>query len=220
MLFQQPSNNVTLAERGVEVVLATPELPGLRTRVEVQGAWQRSRLRRVGIEVGSSFELFQLSPQVRRTAYWDGTTRIGERGIVTARLLHQLPSRGLALTSTVQHVLRDVQRDVAGTDTLSFAGYLTRDGRVVPIPPEDVYMSQYQDLRHHRSGYATDERRTRGDWLVTFQALKSLPRDLRLLVYAYNALDRRGMAYDAYGSRVRTFAPRRIGVQLTAPLGR
>ena len=219
VLLQQPTNNVTLAERGIEVVLATPELPGLRTRVEIQGAWQRSRLRRVGIEVGSSFELFQIAPQVRRTAYWDGTTRVGERALLTTRLLHQLPSRGLSLTATVQHALRDVHRDIAGTDTLSFAGYLTRDGRVVPIPREDVYMAQYQDLRHHRSGYASEERRTRGDWLVTFQALKSLPRDMRLLFYAYNALDRRGMGYDAFGSRVRTFAPRRIGVQLTAPLG-
>src|SRR5206468_11019949 len=110
--------------------------------------------------------------------------------LLTTRVIHHQPRVGLVVTGTVQAYLREITRTEAGTDTLAFAGYITRSGQLVPVPREQRTEPQFADLRVPRIGLLTEPRKGPVDWLFSLQASKTLPLGGRLSVYAFNALDR------------------------------
>jgi len=69
---------------------------------------------------------------------------------VTTRLIHHQPRVGLVITGTLQVYLREVRVNEGGTDTLAFAGYITRSGELVPVPPEQRTDPHYRDVRLRR----------------------------------------------------------------------
>jgi outer membrane receptor protein involved in Fe transport len=218
VLLARPSNTLTLETSGYEMTLALPELTRLHTRVEVQAAWLRTSLHSAGIEVGGYFGPFQVDPRRPRTPYWEGSTQTGARTLLNYRVIHQQPTAGLVITATVQHTAHEVRHLIAATDTLSFAGYITRAGELVPVPPADRSRPEYSDIQLPRRGVLTDEVVVPPDWLLSIQVSKSLPLEGRLSFYAFNALDRVGQ-YARPGRASRVYPGMRFGIELSLQPG-
>jgi len=218
VLIDHPANNLDLRSRGFELTAILPEIAPLRTRVAILAAWTHSKLASEGLDFGVGFDDFQLNERVPRAPYWESVVRTGERLVVTSRLIHHQPRIGLVITATMQLFVRELRANEGGTDTLTFAGYITRAGTPVPVPASQRADSQYHDLRLPRVGVLTDPQRAPVDWLLGIQVSKSLPLDGRLSFYAFNALDRIG----SYGGRTtapRLFPAARFGLEVTMPLG-
>ena len=218
ILIGRPENNLALWTRGIEVTLSTPPLPLLRTRLEVQGAWLESRMRRDGYEfIGVTFAEFQLRDRAR-IPFYDATTRTGRRSLLTWRLVHHQPAVGLVVTATVQQTLNEGVQDKGDTDSLSFAGYITRAGARVVVSRADRLDPQYADLRGARADLVGRAFTTPNGWLMNLQVSKALPADGRLSFYAFNALSLVGR-YGDTGAVNRLNPPVRFGMELTMPLG-
>ncbi|HEY6108816.1 MAG TPA: hypothetical protein VIV56_07930, partial [Gemmatimonadales bacterium] len=218
VLIDQPDNNLDLRSRGLELTAILPEIVPLRTRIAIQAAWSWSRLESDGLDFGTGFDEFQLNERQLRAPYWQSIVQTGERLLLTTRLIHHQPRVGLVITGTVQLFVREVRLNRGGTDTLAFAGYVTRAGVLVPVPLAQRSDSQYHDLRLPRLGVLDDPQRGPVDWLFSLQVSKSLPLDGRLSFYAFNAFDRLG----SYGGRTtvpRLFPSARFGLEVTMPLG-
>jgi outer membrane receptor protein involved in Fe transport len=218
VLLVRPANTLTLETSGYEVTLALPELARLHTRVEVQAAWLRTSLHSDGIEVGNYFGPFQVDPRRARTPYWEGSTQTGERTLLNYRVIHQQPTVGLVITATVQHTAHEVRHLIAATDTLDFAGYVTRAGELVPVPAADRSRAEFADIQLPRRGVLTDEVVVPPDWLLSLQVSKSLPLEGRLSFYAFNAFDRVGQ-YSRPGRASRLYPGMRFGVEVTLQPG-
>jgi hypothetical protein len=217
-LIDRPANNLRLRSSGIELTAILPEIKPLRTRVAFSGAWSKSRLESSSLEFGTNFDDFQLTETQPRSPYWEGTVRTGDRILLTTRIIQHQPGAGLVITGTLQTYLREVLVNKGATDTLGFAGYITRSGRLVPVPRERRGDPEFADIRQSRSGLLIDPQRGPVDWLFSLQLSKSLPLDGRLSFYAFNVFDRIG----SYGGRTTTsrlFPPLRFGLELTAPLG-
>jgi hypothetical protein len=215
-IIDRRANNLTLTERGMELTAVLRNIPGFRTAIEVQGSWIANRLENDGIEFGKNFSNFQLSRTQPRTPYWNGVTREGEVMLLTTRLIHHQPELGLVITATVQHTLRQKKRDIGGSDTLSFAGYMTRAGVLVPVPRSQRGDAQYNDLHEARVALV-DQASSPVDWILGLQISKTLPLEGRLSFYAFNAFDKIGR----YGSASQTpllYSSTRFGLELMMPL--
>jgi hypothetical protein len=215
VLLDRPANILRLESNGYEGTLLLPEIRPLRLRLAVQGAWTRTTFFQRGPDFGREFTEFQLDPADPRNPYWENVTRKGERALVTWRLIHHQPRLGLVVTAVVEHIVHEEREDVAGTDSLAFAGYVTRAGELVPVPPEQRGDPQYADLRLPRSGTFLPPTQTPSDWLVSVQVSKTLPLDGELRFYAFNLLDRLGRIIPR-GQR--TFPRLRFGLEVTVPL--
>jgi outer membrane receptor protein involved in Fe transport len=218
VLLLQPANSLALGTRGFEATLALPEATALQTRLEIQGAWIWTRLESSGLEVGTYFSDFQLRGTQPRTPYWEGTTRTGDRLLLNYRLIHQQPSVGLVITTTVQHVPRESLRSIGGRDSLEFAGYITRTGEVVAVPEAERGREEYRDIQLPRRTLITERTRTLADWLLSVQVSKTLPLDGRLSLYAFNAFDRVGQ-YPRPGWAQRLHPPVRFGLEVSLSPG-
>jgi hypothetical protein len=220
VLIYRPANNLEVNTRGIEVTAFFPEISAIKTRFDLQGAWIREEMSQGGLDYGSklAFSDFQLMGNTPRTPYWNGRNPTGERAIVTYRMVHQRPALGLIITAYLQHYIKETRQDLAATDTLAFAGYLTRDARLVPVPPEDRTDPQYADLRKSRAGILSSPESAPPDWLFSIQVSKTLPLDGRLSFYAFNAFDRQG-GFGTATSASRVFSPVRFGFEVTMPLG-
>ena len=221
ILIQRPSNNRTLRSRGLELIASLPEIPGLRTRIEANGAWIASRYRADAIVFGggTAFSDMQLNPDIARAPYYHAGFGTGERVIMTYRAVHHQPELGFVATVTVQHTFHEKRRDIGETDTLAFEGYITRDARLIPVPPADRTLPQYADLRRPRTGLLITSQPAPGDWLLSFQVSKSIGAAGRLSLYAFNAFDRPGQPAIT-GRTPRLYPNLRYGVELTLPLAR
>jgi hypothetical protein len=217
VLLDRPAHNLSVRSRGLELTAAIPEIPHTRTRMLVNGSWSRSEVDNASILFNSEFSNFQLAEHIPRAPYWNGSTRTGERLLVTSRLIHQQPKIGIVVMATIQVTLRETRRDIAATDTLSFAGYITRAGVLVPVPVEQRGDAQFADLHVGLKGQRTDEQRAPRDWLLNLQVSKTLPLGGRFAFYAFNLLDKVGNYGDAF-TRARLFPPMRVGVEITMPV--
>jgi hypothetical protein len=218
ILVDRPANSLDLLNRGVEVTATFPEWRAIRTRIEIQGSYTETRLVNNALDFGTDalFTGFQLDPTIPRAPYWDGVTRWGRRTMATYRLIHYQPQLGLVITATVQQTLSENTRDIGGTDTLSFTGYITRAGTLVPVAPSQRGLPQYADLRNPRLDILTQEQGAPSDWLMSLQVAKALPGDGRLSFFAFNATDRTGR-YAQPGVAPRPYGPMRFGLELTLP---
>src|SRR5439155_15083648 len=78
-LIDRPANNLALRSSGLELIAILPELAPLRTRIALQAAWSKSRLRSDGVQFGIRFDDFQLNERQLRAPYWEGALRTGQR---------------------------------------------------------------------------------------------------------------------------------------------
>jgi hypothetical protein len=215
-LIDRPANNVQVRTSGLELTMLVPEIETFNLRLAVQGAWARTKLRARGIELASGFSDFQLSPTAQRAPYWEAATRTGERMLLTTRLIHQQPRAGLVITGTLQYTLRENRQDLGGSDTLSFAGYVTRAGDLVPVPADIRGRAEFADLRVARNGLF-NQQQSPADWLFSLQVSKTMPLGGRLSFYAFNAFDRVGQ-YASQSVSPRLFPAARFGLELTLPV--
>lgn len=216
VLVDTPTNDVSNDGRGVELIVALPEFTPLRLRVETQAQYASSRVRTNDIEFGSTFSEFQQTNRPR-TPFWDPSTRDGERTVVTTRLVHHQPSVGLVVTGTLQLYLRQSRHDEAGTDTLSFAGYLDRQGTLTRVSAAERGQPAYADLRRTRTGYLLLASDAPTEWLFNLQIAKSLGDRGRFTFYAFNAFDRIGRRGGGAAVPI-LHPPARFGVELSFPL--
>jgi len=219
ILIDRPDNVMTVSSKGVELTALLPEIPYLKTRLHVTGQWIETRQTTDALYYGSAskFEEFSLLQSKERTPYWEGVTAVGRRALVTYRLIHHQPELGLVLTGILQHNVTDFARDLGGTDTLAFAGYVTRAARQVPVPPSERAREEYRDLRIPRAGVYGDPQETPADWLLSVQVSKTFPMNGRLSFWAYNLLDRRGI-YGTSAMAHRLYGKMRFGLELFMPV--
>jgi len=212
VLIYRPDNVLTQKNRGFELIASFPEWRPIRTRLQVTGAWVKTDQKTDALYFGNaaSFSDFQLLEHNQRIPYWEGATEVGERVLLTYRVIHHQAHAGLLLTATVQHNVREMFEDIAGTDTLAYLGYLTRDARLVPVPETERGAFEYRDLRQPRTGTLDEPVSTPADWLLSVQVSKTLPLDGRLNFWAFNLLDRRGI-----GSR--PYRAVRVGLEVAMP---
>lgn len=218
VLLDRPANTLTVRATGLEVTALVPEIPRLRTRVAILGSWTRSALSNRSVELTSSFTEFQLSPNIARVPYWNGSERIGERILLTTRAIHHQPGAGLVITAIVQAILRETRETRGAVDSLSWAGYITRSGSLVPVAHAERNAPQFADIRRPRTGVLSGQQRAPADWLLGLQVSKALPGDGRLSFYAFNAFDRAGNFGDR-DTQPRLFPALRFGLEVTMPLG-
>lgn len=218
IVIDRRANNLTIHGRGAEATLTLPEIPALRTRVSVQGSWSTDRLENSGVDLAATFGTFQLDQRQARSPYWSESTRTGELALLTTRVIHHQPAIGLVVTGTIQHTLRQTQRDEGGTDTLSWDGYITRAGQLVPVPASQRAAPIYQDLRIlPRLGVLIVPQTAPVEWIFNLQVSKSLPANGRLSFYAFNAFDRVGSYGDLHRAAL-LYSPRRFGIEVSMPL--
>jgi outer membrane receptor protein involved in Fe transport len=218
IFVDRPRNLQHIENRGVEWTLSLPEVQRIRTRFELLGAWTVSRLSNDAVDLGQtpSVSNFQLDSLIKRTPYWKGLLERGERALTTARFIHHQPALGLVITGTVEYFIRENTVQQGATDTLAWAGYVTRTGTFVPVPAERRGDPQYADLRHQRVGLLTVPASPAPDWLLNLQVAKTVFGEGRLAFQAFNALDRRGQpATISRASRI--FPTSRFGLELTVP---
>ena len=137
---------------------------------------------------------------------------------MTTRVIHHQPAAGLVITGTLQYIFKETRQDIGGTDTLSWAGYITRAGVFVPVPRAQRTDPQYADLRESRSGLLVQPQVTPVDWLFSLQVSKTLPLDGRLSFYAFNSFDRLG-TFGGANTVPRPYPAVRFGLEVTMPLG-
>jgi hypothetical protein len=219
ILVDRPANNLHLLGEGVEVSLGLPWVRPLNLKLNVEAAWAKTHLTRDGLDFGRQFaETFQMNANRLRSPYWESPVRTGDRMILTYRLIHHQPRLGLVFTATVQHIARERRRNIGGNDTLAFAGYITRAGELVPVPPERRGDPEFADLRVVRVGFFNEPEATQPDWMLSLNLSKTLPLGGRLSFFAFNALDRQGKLASP-GFQGRVYQPLRYGLTLTMPLG-
>jgi hypothetical protein len=209
-------NGGRLTTRGVEYTLNLPAFPALRTYLEVSGAMVESRLATSDRDYGSplSVSRFQVDSSVRRIPYFIGSASRAQRGIVTWRLVHHQPRIGLVLTGTVQQRVNFEQQVLSSRDSLSFVGYVTRTGELVPVPDSDKILPEYADLRRSPTGVPPLFSRQPDDWIFSLQVAKSVGAGGRLSFYVFNALDKLATFG---GGVVRTLPASRFGAELSLP---
>jgi outer membrane receptor protein involved in Fe transport len=214
IIVQRPANHLDVTNEGFELVATLPEIPLLRTRLQVLGSWVRTDWKAIGVHVGTAtrFSDFQMSQVQQRAPYWLDVLERGEKRLITYRLIHHQPALGLVVTATIQHNLKDFLDDVDSRDTLAFAGYVTRDARSVPVPEAERGLPEYQDLRVPRGGLIAPQS-TPPDWMLGLQVSKALPLEGELRFWAYNALDRVGRYAEA-GEQPRLYGRVQFGVEL------
>lgn len=182
IFVDRPENLQRIENRGVEWNVVLPELHALQTRAELSGAWTISRLTNDAIDLGEAPRLsgFQLDARRARVPYWVGNEERGERALTTIRMVHHQSQLGLVVTGTVQYFLRErtVQQDA--TDTLSWAGYVTRSGQLIGVSREHRGESQYRDLRQQRVGVSSQPLSPPPDWLLSLQVAKTMFGEGRL----------------------------------------
>lgn len=214
ILVLRPANYLRLVTEGIELTATLPEIPKIRTRLQVQGSLVRTDWTSDAIHVGTAtrFSDFQLSQVQQRAPYWQGVHERGEKQLITYRLIHHQPALGLVITATVQHNLKDFLDDVGSRDTLAFAGYMTRAAELVPVPVQDRTLPEYQDLRIPRGGLI-EPQSTPADWMMGLQVSKTLPLEGELRFWAFNALDRVGRYAEA-GEQSRVYGRVQFGVEV------
>lgn len=217
VLVSRLANNTGMRGSGVEFTADFQEIPALRTRLAFQGALVRSRIESDGLDFARDFGVFQLSERQPRSPYYEGIVRTGERALLNTRIIHQQPAIGLIITGTIQHTLHEVVRNEGATDSLAFAGYINRQGVLVPVPLAERGEAQYADLRIPRVNVLLNAQESPPDWLFSLQVMKTLPRNGRLSFYAFNAFDRTGR-FAGPNSRPRRYSPNRFGLEITMPL--
>ena len=212
ILLDMPANVLTLDNRGWELTATFPTIRPLGLQLQVQGAFVRTRFQSDALDFGRLFRDFQMDGSDPRSPYWTSILKTAERTILTYRLVHHQPALGLVVTAVVQHVPLDVRADVAATDTLSFTGYITRTGDLVPVPLERRGDPEYEDLRVQRAGVSAVSDTTAADWMASLQVRKTLPAGGQLSFYAFNVFDRLGRLDRSYPSL-------RFGIEVSMPLG-
>jgi outer membrane receptor protein involved in Fe transport len=212
ILLDVPANILTLDNRGVEFTATLPELKPAGLQLQVQGALVHTRFESNAPDFGRIFRDFQVNGSDPRSPYWSSLTQTADRAIMTYRLVLHRPELGLVVTGVFQHILHDVTEDEAATDTLSFSGYITRTGELVPVPPERRGDPEFADLRVERAGISAVRDVTPADWIASLQVRKTLPAGGQLSFYAFNVFDRVGRVG-------RTFPSIRFGIELSMPLG-
>ena len=219
VFIDRPRNMQRVVNRGVEWTLSLPELSIIQTRLELQGAWTVSRLSNMARYLGQSPQVtnFQLDSRQKRAPYWLGANERGERALTTARIIHHQPALGLVLTGTVQYFIRENSVQEGATDTLAWAGYMTRTGVFTPVPAAERGAALYRDLRRQRVGIITVPASPAPDWIFSLQAAKSVLGEGRLSFYAFNAFDRVGRPA-TFGRGSRLFPRLRFGIELTVPV--
>jgi outer membrane receptor protein involved in Fe transport len=219
ILLDVPANVMTLTSRGLELTASFPEIPFIRTRFNVIGQWIESEQVIDALYFGSQYRFgeFSLLPHKERTPYWGGATDMARRILATYRIIHHQPELGLVITGILQHNISDYQENLAGTDTLAYLGYVTRDGQMVPVPESERGNPEYHDLRIPRTGTLKEPRDTPADWMLGVQVAKTFPLDGRLSFWAYNVLDRTGI-YGDVDVAPRWYASMRFGLELMMPV--
>jgi len=222
IFIDRPENDVTQVTRGVELEAMLPEIRPLHTRVQIEGSYAHTRQWSTALYFGDfgTVPAFELSDSEPRLPYWSGGTSTGEQALVTYRLIHQEPELGLVITATIQHNIFDRLVDVGATDSLSFAGYVTRSGRLVPVPADQRSLPQYADLRRTRSGLPTTPTRSPGDWLMSVEVAKTLPLGGRLGFWVFNVTDRPGVLSSSNSVLSRIYSPMRFGLEVSLPAPR
>lgn len=209
-------NGGRVENRGVEFTVILPVIPMLQTRLELSGASIRSTFatddRNFGGDVTTT--AFQVDTSFSRLAYFDAGRGRSRRSVLTWRLVHHEPELGFVLTATVQQRFGERLEALGPRDSVSFVGYVTRNGELIPVPREERFEPQYADLRSARAGTPVLVTRIPGEVLVALQVAKSLGRSSRLSFYAFNAFDRIA-SFGAGGGR--PSPPTRFGAELTLP---
>jgi hypothetical protein len=210
-------NGGRLDNRGAEFTLVLPVIASLRTRLEVNGATLESRFATTDRNFGgiSGLSTFQVDTTVKRVAYFEGAASRSRRSIVTWRLVHHQPDLGLVITGTVQQRLGERRQTLLNTDSTAFAGYLGRDGVLVPVPLERRDDVAFADLRRLRSSLSSVVTTVPNDWVMTLQVAKSLPGAGRLSFYVFNVTDK--FVTLGSGGTARALPNSRFGVELTLP---
>jgi outer membrane receptor protein involved in Fe transport len=217
ILISSPANNTSVVTSGFEAIASLPEIPRLQTRFMIQAAYASSRVSQTGIQFAPDFEDFELQLNRSRSPYYESIIRTGRRLLVTTRIIHQQPVLGLIITGTLQHTLGEKIQNIGPTDSLSFAGYVTRSGTLVPVPAAQRGDPQYADVRAPRKSILATAQVSPADWLFSFQVSKTLPLDGRFSFFAFNSFDRQGR----FGSSTtisRPYQSTRFGLELTVPL--
>jgi len=218
ILIDRPGNILDVVNRGLELTATLPEIAAIGTRLNLTGSWVETETSSDARFFGTrnDFRTFQLSSAQSRTPYWEGFAERGERILFLYRIIHHQPTLGLVATLTIQHNVFDEVDDTSAIDTLAFAGYVTRAGDLVPVPPERRGDPEFADLRQPRSGRSLPARSARSDWFANFQVSKALPLDGQLRVWAFNYLDRRGQFTES-DRLSRPYPAVRFGLEVMLP---
>ena len=218
MFLTRYVNGGHLDSKGVEFTVAFPDIPRLRKRLEVSGATIETRFSTTDLDFGNQYTAvnnFELDTNITRIPYYIGASQRAKRTIITWRLVHHQPDLGLVVTATVQQLKGDVRQVTGRTDSLAFAGYITRAGVLVPVAEADKLDPSYADLRRRTAGTTQLSTSQPDDWVMSLQVAKSLGRSGRLSFYVYNVLDK--LATFGAGGAVRSIPASRFGAELTLP---
>jgi hypothetical protein len=209
-------NGGRLDNRGVELIASFPVIPALRTRLEVGGATVETVFGRDELDLGGASRLaeFQVDTQIKRVPYFGGATSRTTRTIVTWRLVHHQPELGLVITGTIQQRRGEERQTLTQNDSLSFLGFITREGALIAVPPEARTDPQYADLRSVRGDARNSITAVPDDWLMSLQVAKSVLGAGRLSFYVFNTFDRFA-TFNAAAAR--TAPSTRFGLELTLP---
>lgn len=217
IFLDQYANGGTLRSRGMEFTVALPVIPALRTRLEVNGASITTNFATDDRNFGPANRLgeFQVDTRYPRIAYYEGIRTLASRALVTWRLVHHQPELGLVITGTLQQRSGEKRQTLTIPDSLGFAGYLSRDGTLTPVPREQRANPEYRDLVAMRPSVGAGVSESPNDWVATLQVAKSIARGGRLSFYVYNVTDK--FITISGGGALRAMPASRFGAEVTLP---
>lgn len=218
ILIDRRANNLRVHGDGAEAILTIADVPRIRTSLSTQFSYARSVVQSDDIELlNTNFSAFQVADRIPRVPYWTGSRRVGERMLLTTRIIHHQPAVGLIITATIQHTLREVTLEEGATDTLSFTGYMTRAGVLVPVPRAQRGDPQFSDLHLSRTGQLAGLQATPVQWIASLQVAKTLPLGGRISFYMFNVFDKIG-SYGGAGVAPLLYPSSRFGLELALPI--
>lgn len=183
--YDVPRNTRAIDTRGVELALDLPEWAPVRTALNLNAAWTRTRATDAGLDVEVDRVLGATAPS-RLAVYPGGGGVEAEQLVTSVRLVHRAPAVGLVGSLLVQTVWTQADRPL-GRD-LQLVGYLDRAGRIVPLTPEQAASPEYRAIQRAYLPSALLWERRPPLTLVNLRLTKALPGGTQLAFYANNAL--------------------------------
>ena len=186
--YHAPEANRDIDSHGIEFSIDVPEIPLLRTSLNMTGAWTTTRFQNQAEDVDTD-ALFRTQPPPERIGIYrnDGTER--NRFVTSLRFIHRVPEVGLTVSLLAQTTWWDRERAINISERP--IGYLTRDGERVDLSPSEAAASEYDALERTRSDryYRTDDPPPL--WLFNMRVSKALPSNLELSLFVNNVFANR-----------------------------
>jgi hypothetical protein len=206
-----PRNNLSIINKGFEYTLSSPRLEAINTEVLLNGAWYFTSSQNQGQIAESSF-VYANAASPDRIPLYEKTGNIeSQRFNSSLRTITRIPKIGFVVSTLWQAIW--VDKSESGVLSEYPTGYVTTQGDIIGLTPEQAQSDEFSDLRR----VLTEARRNSYPSLHLFnlKVTKEWKNKSRFSFYANNIFNHRPLhRNDASGTFVRRNPPTTFGLEI------